>query len=211
MEPITFVFLVLGIMLYRNVIFPLLARALTKQVAPNPAVPALETKENTKAYDCEVYSERLLDEKMVEAELMKIEEMAVCDNPKCPNCEPSRPKIVLNHYKEQRNAAEDIIRNNAQKKRLLDEAKKKMQNREANYVYPKPPEVPWNAQKFQHYDPSYMRDVIVWKWVDEKGNIRAVRQLVSPQFEVESYSVYSDQSNKPITIWGGDTNSTGPR
>lgn len=205
MEPITLVFFMLGYIISRTIIRPLLARALAPDT--KPATPVLEPAKKNEVYDCEVYSERLLDEKMVGAELMTLSDMAVCDNLECPNCLSSRPKPVLNQLVEHK------VRNNpAQKKRLIDEAKDNMRNRGTNR-YQRPENVPSYAHRYEFHNPAMLRDEIIWEWMDfPTGRVHRLRQLVTPDLEAESYALYSDQSMKPIrTFWGGDTNSTGPR
>jgi hypothetical protein len=47
---------------------------------------------NKTEFDCRVYSDRLFEKKLVEAEVLKIEDMSVCEDEHCPNCKPAKPK-----------------------------------------------------------------------------------------------------------------------
>lgn len=198
MEPITLVFLVLGYVISRSILRPLLSRALAVD-APKPPKAILEPAKSTEAYDCEVYSERLLDEKMVAANLMTLSDMAVCENLECPNCLPSRPRTKMFYaleHKEIKAKTDEILRKNAaQKKRLLDEAKSHIKNRGVD-AFSRPPEVPSYAHCHKYYNPQYLRDEITWEWMDsENGRVNRRRQIVAPEFEVE---IYSDQQEKPV-------------
>lgn len=58
-------------------------------------------------YNCEASTERMFEQRFVEAEIMGLEDMTMCEDYECKNCQPSRDRIRAIHRAKQREEAEE--------------------------------------------------------------------------------------------------------
>lgn len=73
-------------------------------------------------YNCAVSTERMFEMRLVEAEVMGLEDMAVCEDYKCKNCEPSRNRTTAIRRAKQRAEAEmkDALTRQERSKNMLE-------------------------------------------------------------------------------------------
>lgn len=75
-------------------------------------------------WQCEQYSQRLLEEKFVEAGIMSLTEMTTCDDIKCKNCKPTHNAIHDEAYAkvraERENRKREVARREAEREARID-------------------------------------------------------------------------------------------
>ncbi len=118
----------------------------------------------TTMYDCAVFGQRMLETKLVDAGVIKPMEMTVCEDSKCPNCEPTH-KLFKPTPETTILLAGGITANEIRSERYHVYSD---QHSKPVYTYPpRPDNVPEHANVQAHYDPAFMTDYIVWSWTDE--------------------------------------------
>lgn len=119
------VFLVVVCLIYLVYIFApeagdlreLLNRRSSKPSEIEPAEPV--------GWQCEEYSQRLLEEKFVQAGIMSATEMTTCDDIKCKNCKPTHNAIHDEAYAkvraERENREREVARREAERDARIDQ------------------------------------------------------------------------------------------
>lgn len=135
-----------------------------KKAPPPPAIEPIDKS-------CRLWEVRHTQMKMLDAGIITDEEMSICDNENCQDCQATKRTVL--HNKEvalQRNAIKS--QNEYRKQRELNARYRQVGDTSVAI----PDNVPSYAHLETRYDPYYMADQAFWTWTDPvTGKTNAVK------------------------------------
>lgn len=160
---------------------------------------------------CDALVTRVFEQRLVDAGIMTVADMTVCDSPKCKDCLPThqaKSDAVRVHRPPRpkpRNSLppppKSLSTGKAGMNRYAKQGEQRLRLKSKTGEYleiPWPDEVPTYANFSLEYDASMLQDYVAFKWIDKNTGQTMGRKMILPSFGEVPVAVYSDQNEKPI-------------